>query len=342
MKNLSIVFTAIGKAEILREPCAMPAAGQVLTETTVSTISSGTERANLCGEINSWKATDADRDTPHFPRRCGYSAAGRVIAVGEGVSDVHEGDRVALLWSAHRKYNLLSASNVCRIDSDRITDEDAALFTIGTFPLAAIRKCRLEIGESALVMGLGVLGRMALLQLRAAGAAPIIACDPIAAKREQALQNGADFAFDPLEEGFAEKVRAVSGGGVRVAIEVTGNGGGLNGALDCMAPLGRVALLGCTRDPHFTVDYYRKVHGPGISLIGAHTHARPRFESSPGLWTQRDDVLTQMQLIACGRTPPRVLVEETHTPDEAPQVYARLMREKAFPLVQFDWRGFGE
>ena len=40
-----------------------------------------------------------------------------------------------------------------------------------------------------------------------------------------------------------------------------------------------------TRHSDFNIDYYRKVHGPGITLIGAHTNARPKSESHPGWWT---------------------------------------------------------
>ena len=75
---------------------------------------------------------------------------------------------------------------------------------ISTFPLAAIRKTKLEIGESALVMGLGILGIFAVQELKAAGAYPIIAVDPIRERREFAMKMGADFAVDPTEENFAK------------------------------------------------------------------------------------------------------------------------------------------
>ncbi|MFR6641702.1 MAG: hypothetical protein ACLUSP_10635 [Christensenellales bacterium] len=64
--------------------------------------------------------------------------------------------------------------------------------------------------------------------------------------------------------------------GANVAVEVTGLGKGLDRVLDCMRKFGRVALLGCTRNSDFTIDHYRKVHGPGITPVGAHTAARPR------------------------------------------------------------------
>jgi threonine dehydrogenase-like Zn-dependent dehydrogenase len=144
------------------------------------------------------------------------------------------------------------------------------------------------------------------------------------------------------EEDFAKKVRSLSGGGVNVCIEVTGLGIGLIQALDCMKQYGRVALLGCTRSSQFQIDYYAKVHGPGISLIGAHTNARPGYESHGGWWTQYDDVHAVMKLTNMGRLSLSSLVDEVHTPGEAPQIYTRLANEKCFPIVQFDWSGFDE
>jgi NADPH:quinone reductase-like Zn-dependent oxidoreductase len=102
----------------------------------------------------------------------GYSSAGIVERVGEGVDHVKEGDRVALSWSKYEQYMTIAASNVYPIGN--LSFEEAAIFHIATFPLAAIRKCRLEMGESAIVMGMGILGLMAVQLLRAAGAAPAV------------------------------------------------------------------------------------------------------------------------------------------------------------------------
>jgi len=174
--------------------------------------------------------------------------------------------------------------------------------------------------------------------LRAAGAAPVIAADPVPEKRKRALEVGADYALDPFAPDFAETVKRLTGGGANVGVEVTGNGGALDGILDCMARFGRVALLGCTRQSDFTIDYYRKVHGPGITLVGAHTNARPQTESYPGYWTTLDDIGAVRKLYSVGRIGFSDMVEEYHSPEEAPGVYARLASEKSFPLVQFDWR----
>ena len=125
---------------------------------------------------------------------------------------------------------------------------------------------------------------------------------------------------------------------MKCAIEVTGNGKALDQVLDCMAKFGRVALLGCTRNSDFTIDYYRKVHGPGITMIGAHTLARPAFESSKGWWTQRDDAECILKMLSYGRFTFGDMIDEIHAPAEAIAVYDRLVRESAFPIVQFDWK----
>lgn len=336
MKTKAIVFTSPKVAKLEERDLKDLGAKDVLVKLAVSSVSTGTERANLIGEVN--VSVNSKSTIARFPRTVGYSSSGVVEAVGEEVDSLSVGDRVSLSWSKHSEYYIVPESNVHKILSDDISFEEAALWHISTFPMAAIRKCHLEIGESAIVMGMGILGVMAVKLLKIAGAAPIIAVDPVAEKRELALKLGADYAFDPFEEDFSEKVKDVTAGGVNVAIEVTGNGGALNSVLDCMAKFGRVALLGCTRSSDFTIDYYKKVHGPGISLIGAHTGARPKEESSAGLWTTHDDVMAVQKLVQLKRLSLEDLVEETYSPEEAPEVFRRLAEEKAFPITQFDWR----
>jgi threonine dehydrogenase-like Zn-dependent dehydrogenase len=72
-------------------------------------------------------------------------------------------------------------------------------------------------------------------------------------------------------------------------------------------------------------------------LIGAHTHARPKYESSGGWWTERDDAKSLLKLLSGGRINLATLVEEVHSPDEAPEVFARLANDASFPITQFDW-----
>ena len=335
MNHKQIIFTKPNTAELLTTSRPPLKPGNVLVATEVSTVSSGTERAILTGDVNIsvlQKSTEAV-----FPRWSGYSSAGRVVEVGAQVTSLKPGDRVAVYWGCHGQLQSIPESQCLKLP-DSVSSEEAALFHVVTFPLAAIRKCRLELGEPALVMGQGLLGLLAVKLLRLAGAYPILAADPVPEKRRRALELGADYALDPFAPDFPQQVKSLTGGGAKVAIEVTGKGKALDSVLDCMVPLGRVALLGCTRDSNFTIDYYRKVHGPGITLVGAHTNARPSNDSSPGYWTQRDDFTCVLSLVAGGRLHLKDLIEETHSPEEAPEVYARLAAEAFFPVIQFDWR----
>lgn len=345
-----IAFTRKNVAEVIEVAEPKIGDGEVLVRLARSTISSGTERANLTGvpDCATGIYNDCPVDQVTWPRFLGYSSAGIVEQVGADVKSVQIGDRVALSWSTHSELVALPERLVYAIP-DGVDFEAAAITHITTFPMAAIRKCRLEIGESAMVMGQGILGQLAVMLLKAAGAAPIIAADPVAAKREQALKLGADYAFDPTAPDFATQVKSVADNGrkvqegrvddagPKVVIEVTGNGKALDNALDAIAPLGRLALLGCTRDSNFTINYYRKVHGRGVTMVGAHTNARPDCESSSGWWTTRDDALAFLKLLELGRVSLKGFVAEVHPVAEAPAVYERLAKGGAFPVVQFDW-----
>lgn len=340
MKAKQIIFTKINTAELCDVELPELAPDAVAVKTMYSAVSQGTERANITGAPStSIYSTDM---TVEFPRFAGYSSAGVVIAVGSAVKSVKIGDRVAVYWGLHRSINVVSEDKVVKIEYDGVSLQAAALSFIASFSMAAIRKCRVELGESALVMGAGILGLLSVKLLRVAGAVPIIIADPDPVRREKALAQGADYAFDPTSSDFAQEVKKVTGGGVNIAIEVSGVGAGFNGALDCMAKFGRVALLGCTRNSDFTVDYYRKIHGPGITVIGAHTLARPEAESHPGWFTHRDDIKAIFKLCAMGRLDLDGIIEETHSPSECSGVYTRLIYDKSFPIVvEFDWSEYG-
>lgn len=338
-KTMSIAFVAPGVAEYREAQINTPEdENDVLVEHYVTTVSCGTERANLMGHPNVAGGYKVDMEH-YFPRWLGYSGAGIVKEVGKNVTTVKVGDRVATSWGIHAKYRYFNERNVTKLP-DELSFEEAAICHIATFPMAGVRKTNLEFGEAAMTVGLGILGLLSVMFMRLAGAYPVIAVDPNPERRALALKYGADFAFDPREESFEENVRkATDGRMINAAVEVTGNGPALDRALDVMAKYSRISLLGCTRDSDFTIDYYKKIHAPGITLVGAHTNARPVYESHEGWWTEKDDIKAAMRLIASGRLDLSSFVCETHAPSECAEVYARLANDKNFPVcVQFDWR----
>ena len=176
MNSRNIVFTEPNVTELLTEEVKPLGKNDVMVKIAVSTISSGTEKANLVGEVNT--SVYSNRTVAHFPRRVGYSSAGVVVEVGEGVTSLQKGDRVALSWSKHAEYCVVPEANTYKLD-DETSFEEGAMWHISTFPMSAIRKCRLEIGESAIVMGVGILGMMAIKLLKAAGAKTVFGLDEI-------------------------------------------------------------------------------------------------------------------------------------------------------------------
>lgn len=331
MLNSVITFTEPGIAKLLQEPVVFdPAEGKVLVETLYTAVSAGTERANLLGYSMGGSVL--------FPRVLGYSGVGIVREIGVGVTRVKVGDRVIVHFGQHRKYNVMNEEALFPLRPE-ISDQQAALLVISEFPIEGVRKTRLEIGESVLVMGLGILGLMAIQFAKLAGAVPVIAVDPNPERRAMAMEYGADYALDPTDtDALVANVKELTDGkGADVCIDVVGIAAATNQAFRCMNRFGRVALLGCTRYPG-EYDFYHDVHYPGLTLIGAHTEARPKYESRPGNWTALDDNLAVQKLIAAGRLDLTRMIHEIHTPDECGEVYARLADYKDFPIgVLFDW-----
>ena len=96
-----------------------------------------------------------------------------------------------------------------KVFTDGVEYEEAAISYIATFPLAGLRKVKLEPGESCLIMGLGILGQFAVKFARAMGAYPIIAVDPIKERRDMAIENGADYSFDPFDSDAIANIKKV-------------------------------------------------------------------------------------------------------------------------------------
>lgn len=330
MKGIYVVFESVGNAVLKEFDVGEPGSGEVLLEQDYTVVSAGTERANLIGLPNT---------SGNFPYCPGYSGVGRAIAVGDGVADVRPGDRVlAPFGGGHRSHVTLKGPFTV-VRDERIESLDAAIVPIAAMGLQGVRKLRLEIGESAMVVGLGLLGMFAAQSAALSGAVPVIVSDFDKKRRDLALTLGADYAFSPDEPDLADRIRDLTDGrGVDAIVEVTGAAVALQQALTFVRRQGRVSLLGCTRISDAPIDFYEYVHRPGVSLIGAHTVVRPQVDSYPGYWTARDDYRTLLALMAVGRIQTRPIVSEVVSPEGAHDVYERLADDPHPPLgIAFDW-----
>jgi threonine dehydrogenase-like Zn-dependent dehydrogenase len=241
--------------------------------------------------------------------------------------------------TGHASHAVKPAKGLVKIEDDAISSLDASFAEIVSIAMQGVRKARLELGESVLIMGMGILGQIAVQLAQLSGGLPVIAADLNETRRKLALQLGADYALCPTDGQFAEHVKQLTQGrNANAVIEVTGVAAALNQALASTTRQGRVILLGCTRINDSSVDFYRAVHIPGISIIGAHTSVRPGHDSYPGYWTREDEYRTILRLLSAGKLKLAPIISEVVTPDRAPVVYKRLVEEDHAPLgIVFDW-----
>ena len=330
-KSKTIVFTKLQTAELIEKETATVTGDRVKVKMEYTVVSGGTERACIMGMNNT---------SQQFPMSLGYCGVGYVTEIGAAVKEIKIGDRVLVYHGIHTEYNVIPESDVTKVEDNSIDSLDAAFVIIASMGLGGVRKLEVELGESAMVMGLGLLGMFSVQFLRLSGANPLIAVDLNHKRRELALKLGADYALDPSDEDFVEKVKTITKSkGVRATVEVTGVSAAMKQAIECASWMGRISLLGCTRVSDCSVDYYQQVHRPGVKLIGAHNFVRPKVESYPHHWTHHDDCRAILDMIATNRIDVKSIVSRIVKPEDAPQIYTELCNNKEFPIgTVFDWR----
>src|SRR5690348_613591 len=129
------------------------------------------------------------------PSSLGYSSAGTVIAVGEGVRDVRVGDRVACAgagYAVHAEIACVPRLLMAKIpEAAAIGFDEAAFTTIGAVALHGLRTAEVKLGDVVAVIGLGLVGQLTAQLLKAAGC-HVLGLDPVQGRAELALRCGAD------------------------------------------------------------------------------------------------------------------------------------------------------
>lgn len=205
---------------ILEEvPAPTVSRGHILVQTTRSLVSLGTERMLVeFGKANLLQKARAQPDKVkqvldkvkteglkptleavfnklEQPLPLGYCNVGRVIAVGEGVSEFKVGDRVASNGQ-HAEFVSVPKNLAARIP-DGVSDEEAAFTVIGSIGLQGIRLCNPTLGETIVVVGLGLIGLLTA-ELLVANGCRVVGIDLDAAKVEIARRKGVD-AINPKD-----------------------------------------------------------------------------------------------------------------------------------------------
>jgi predicted dehydrogenase/threonine dehydrogenase-like Zn-dependent dehydrogenase len=208
-----------GEVAVTEVPAPRLLPGCVLVRVAASLVSAGTERAssefaskNLFqkakarpdlvsevlnkvrrdGVLSTISAVRSRLDQPGAP---GYSSAGTVVGVGEGITDLRVGDRVACAgagYAVHAELACVPRLLVAKIPPGSETNFDEAAFTtVGAVALHGIRIAEVKLGDVVAVIGLGLLGQLTVQMLKASGCR-VLGMDLVPARAQLALRLGAD------------------------------------------------------------------------------------------------------------------------------------------------------
>lgn len=174
----------------------------------------------------------------------GYEEVGEVAEVGSEVTEVAVGDRVWGTWG-HRTGTVQPAERAAARVLGRDVDPRIGIFSqIAAIGLNVVLDADIHVGETVAVFGLGVPGQI-VAQLARLNGATVIGVDTLPARRELALELGADVVLDAGEGEVAERIRELTGGrGADVCLEVTGNYRALHEAIRSVAYSSRVCAAG--------------------------------------------------------------------------------------------------
>lgn len=306
----AVVKKTADQAEFASMPIPKCGPGQVLIKV---------QSAALCGtdmhifEWNAW-ARSVGIELPYI---MGHECCGDVVAVGEGVSAVKVGDKVAgethipcghcyqcmngeqhicanlKMFGIHTngcfaQYAVIPAVCARPIPREISCDIGAVMEPLGTAVRAA---SEMQVaGANVMVLGCGPIGLFAVAAARSMGAAKIFATDISPARLEIAQIMGATQALNPLTQDVAQIVLTKTGNfGVDVVIEASGNVEALKDSFRYLRKGGRMALIGLPGKP-IELELGREIVFKEAKIIGI--HGRKMFET----WTQMENMLAAGKL----------------------------------------------
>ncbi len=273
----------------------------------------------------------------------GYSTAGTVLAAGRDVTDINQGDRVACGGQSAHHAEVVSVPRnlVARIPAG-VTLEQASFTTIGAIAMHGVRRAGVQMGETVAVLGLGLLGLLAVQIARAAGY-KVIAFDIDEKRVEIARQLGIDTAW-PLEkcEPVKETLNLTGGFGADAVIVCAATPGSqaVNLAFDLCRHKARVVAIGA-----FGMDLDRsKMYEKELDLLMSTSYGPGRYdpvyeEQSIDYpigyvrWTENRNMEEFLHLLAEEKINVTPLISSVFPVEEAAQAYEQLSHPRAAPAV---------
>ncbi|MFC8515416.1 bi-domain-containing oxidoreductase [Streptomyces sp. NPDC057257] len=265
----------------------------------------------------------------------GYSLCGVVEQVGAGIDDVKVGDLVACAGNEHALHAELNwvPKNLYAPVPDGLAPRHAAFGTVGSIAMQGVRQGEPQLGEVALVIGLGLIGQL-VVQLLAAAGVRVVGADPDPARCELAERLGAAAAGDPGSTAVETAVAELTDGhGVDQVYLAAG--GGSNQPVELAARLcrdrGRVVDIGkCRLDLPWNAYYEKELdvrfsrsYGPGRYDPEYELQGRD-YPIGYVRWTERRNLACFLDLMARGKVDVEPLVSHVADFDDAVETYQRL------------------
>ena len=274
------------------------------------------------------------------PIPLGYSSAGVVVEAGRDCG-LNVGDRVACGgagFANHAEFNYVPRNLIVKIP-DGVSFEDASCATVGSIALQGVRQCEVNLGETVAVIGLGLMGILAVQMLKASGCR-VIGFDPNAGRCKLAEEMGCDRA---VNDNFVGECMAFSGGfGVDAVLitAATHSDEPVTVAAEICRKKGRVVATGLVGMNLPRDQYYKKEVDFRLSCSYGPGRYDPVYEEQ-GVdypfgyvrWTEQRNMAAFLQLVAEGKVTPGKLVTHRFKFDDALDAYQVLLGIKKEPYL---------
>jgi len=268
----------------------------------------------------------------------GYMATGHIVETGSAVTDYHLGDRVAVN-STH--------ASLCLIDTDRpaaisalpknVADDHAGFVALGDVALHAIRRARLQIDESVVVFGTGMVGQLIIQLARISGADPIIAVDLLDRRLDLAQQSGASHTLNAAQGDVTAQIRAFTQGrGAEKSFMCASSAAVLAPMLESAADRGSIMITGSASGIS-SIRLREEILRKELTLIG--TYESNLAEEHPyWTWSRDRNRRAYLRLLSSGQLQMTHLISHRVPATEAPALYQDLLASADDYLgVVFDW-----
>jgi predicted dehydrogenase/threonine dehydrogenase-like Zn-dependent dehydrogenase len=274
----------------------------------------------------------------------GYSAAGTVLEVGEGIYDIRRGDRVACAGAgyAHHAEIVCVPRNLVAPIPEGVDFAPASTVTLGAIAMQGVRRAQPTLGECFVVIGLGILGQLAAQLLRVNGCR-VIGTDLDRERIELARSMGMDAGVHPADGDWVDQVARLTDGlgadGV-IITAATRSDEVVSTAFKMCRRKGRVVLVGDVGLSLNRSDFYQKEldffistsYGPG-RYDSRYEEAGLDYPAAYVRWTETRNMGEYLRLLAGGRINVHPLISRTYPVDEAAAAYDSLKSPTDRPLM---------